>query len=358
MKRSLVLLSLLAVSLTALAQTEAVISEITPSDGPSRGGTAVVIRGTGFQREVDCSLPCPTTVTFGAIEVPVKSAGLTSIVVIAPAHPPGPVVITVNIAGKSPVSKTVGFTFRPTSEDSYERVLLPIYLESAVDGAFGARWNTDLWMRNNGAEPVKLAAWPCSGDVCAGVFPSSYEFIGGRSMRNLPALGTPPDGNPSRMLYVDREHASDMSFSLRFADISRASLDGGVEMPVIRPSELLGDAAQLFDVPLGAPFRVLLRVYETAYTTSDFRVTIYPQSETDQTLVHSTELTATSVSASDFPAKAGYASLDITGLLAEAKAWPANARIEVTPLTPGSQYWAFASITNNATQVVTLVTPQ
>ena len=32
-------------------------------------------------------------------------------------------------------------------------------------------------------------------------------------------------------------------------------------------------------------------------------------------------------------------------------------RIEVTPVTPGLEFWTFVSITNNNTQHVTLVTP-
>jgi hypothetical protein len=85
-------------------------------------------------------------------------------------------------------------------------------------------------------------------------------------------------------------------------------------------------------------------------------VTIYPQSELDEQPVHSEELTAT-VPAS-FSGKAGYAQLDVTGLLRIEKAWPGVARIEITPLTEGSRYWSFVSLTNNDTQIVTLVTPQ
>jgi len=36
----------------------------------------------------------------------------------------------------------------------------------------------------------------------------------------------------------------------------------------------------------------------------------------------------------------------------------AAVRVEVTPMTPGSRYWAFVSATNNTTNHVTLVTPQ
>ena len=59
-----------------------------------------------------------------------------------------------------------------------------------------------------------------------------------------------------------------------------------------------------------------------------------------------------------FRSEAAYAQLDITDLLKLRKAWPAVARVEIVPRTPGSRYWAFVSLTNNQTQLVTLVTPQ
>jgi hypothetical protein len=280
-------------------------------------------------------------------------------VAITPAHAPGPVDITVNVAGKEPRTKLNSFNFLPGPQDNYEQVLLPIYLESEVNGAFGARWKTDLWLRNNSVDPVELGAWPCPAQqICSAVFPLSYNFEGERSLRNLPPLPGGPDGNPSRLLYIARERAANVAFSLRFADVSRAPFDGGVEMPVIRQAEMLDGVAQLFDVPLGPTFRVLLRLYEVAYPSSRYRVTIYPQAEANQPPVHSRELTVTSSYTGDLRPKAGYAHLDITGLLQEARTWPQNARIEITPLTPGSRYWAFVSITNNDTQIVTLVTPQ
>jgi hypothetical protein len=360
MRRSVIMpFLLLGIASGAIAQSEIEISQITPAGGPSSGGTQVAIMGTGFQREVDCVLPCPTVVTFGGIEIPVKSAGLNGVVAVTPAHEPGTVDVTVNVAGKKPLTLVNGFTFTPSQQDAYEEVLLPVYLESEVNGAFGARWKTDLWMRNNALEPIRLAAWPCpAGEICPAAFPLTYNFEGERSLRNLPPLPGRADGNPSRLLYLDREGAANVAFSLRFADVSRAPFDGGVEMPVIRQAEMLGGVAQLLDVPLGPAFRVLLRLYEVAYPSSRYRVTIFPQAEVNQPPVHSRELTVTSSYTGDFRPKAGYASLDITGLLQEAKAWPQNARIEITPLTPGSRYWAFASITTNDTQIVTLVTPQ
>jgi len=358
MKRWLALASVVAVSMGAFAQSDPEIKEVTPASGPSSGGTLVAITGSGFEREVQCLLPCPTTVLFGNIEVPVKGAGPSGVVAVSPAHAPGPIDITVNVPGKAPATRSNAFTFTPGLDDRYESVLLPIYLDSVADGAFGSRWKTDLWMRNNGSESAALAGWPCDG-ACPPVFPWTYSFSGGHSLHNLPPLSGAGDGNPSRVLYVTKEEAAHMSFRLRFADLSRSAIDGGVEMPVIRQSEMLEASAQLFDVPLVPSFRAMLRVYETAYPSSRFRLNIYAQAEGDLTpAVHTFELTSASAYTGPLRPKAGYVQFDLSGLLRQQPAWPQNVRIEIEPLTPGSRYWAFVSITNNDTQVVTLVTPQ
>jgi IPT/TIG domain len=349
---------LLTMSLPAFAQTAPVIESISPDNGPSYGGTEVTIRGSEFDVEVACLLPCPVTVTLGKLTIPVERANDTTLVVVTPAHDQGAVDVTVNVPGKPPVTRVNGFTFTAGQESAYEQVLLPIHVDGIINGAFGTQWKTDLWMRNNGAEEVLLAPWPCPpGGGCGGVFPRTQKFPSERSIHNLPALNEPEDGNPSRMLWVQKPGASAVSFSLRFADVSRADLDGGVEMPVIREAELLRTPAQLFNVPIGSKYRVLLRVYDVEYSSSDFQVTIYPQSEDDEMPVHTSQVTASWRSLGPFRSKASYGQIDISSLLA-GNTTLETARIEVTPRTPGSRFWTVATISNNETQAVTLVTPQ
>jgi hypothetical protein len=84
------------------------------------------------------------------------------------------------------------------------------------------------------------------------------------------------------------------------------------------------------------------------------------QSETvsDTPLAEAT-LTAVSADSGDFhvtPAYAEYAVNINFGPVLLAK--DAAVRVEVTPLSAGSRYWAFVSATNNTTNHVTLVTPQ
>ena len=355
MRRSLFVLFLLAISSVVFAQKSPIVRDISRNLGPTNGGTVLTLSGSNLLSTVKCLLPCPTTVTFGDSLASLKGEVPTMLQVVTPPHAPGTVDITVNIAGEAPVILANAFTYATNPEANFERVLVPLYFDGVLKGAFGSEWTTSLWIRNNGTDAVSIAPWSCAdGQNCDS---SAYELPSSRSLRSLAPLSGTADGNPSRLLYLSQAGSSDVSFSVRFADRSRGMTDAGIDMPVIRENEALHGSAQLFSVPLNASFRVMLRLYELGDVSSRFRVTIYPQSDLDEQPIHSEELTA-NVQAGSFPAKAGYATLDVSGLLHLEKAWPDTVRIEVTPLTRGSRYWSFVSLTNNDTQIVTLVTPQ
>jgi hypothetical protein len=357
MKRTLLLFVVLLFSFTAVA--DPVITSLEPSSGPASGGTEVTITGSDLLPHIQCIIPCPATITFGDVTVEVKSETETRLVVVTPPHAAGTVDVTVHVSGEEPVLLPAAFTYVSELEAGDEKVLLPIYLDGVVPGANGTQWRTDLWIRNNSSHNIALAPWTCpEGEACLPVFPLTYVLLPGLSLHNLPADPT-PTGNPSRLLYVSRELPSDVSFGLRFADISRASFNGGTDMPVIREGEFLTRQSQLFNVPLNGDFRVLLRVYEAAQERAMFRVAVYAQNTANGQPLHSSVLVATTGETGDFRTEAAYAQFDVTELLhLDHQAWPEAVRLEITPLTPGSRYWGFASVTNNQTQLVTLVTPQ
>jgi hypothetical protein len=347
----------LFVTLSAFAQSSPVISSLTPDRGPAAGGTEVTITGSNFLPAIQCVVPCPATVTFGDVTVPVKSESDTRLVVVTPSHRGGTVAVTVHVSGRNSITVQNAFTFDEGGEAGWEQVLLPVYLDGVVPGANGTQWKTDLWIRNNGNEAAMLAPSPCpQNQACPPVVPMTETLEQGSSLHNLPPFFQAPDANTSRLLWV--REPNDVSFSLRFADASRSSLNGGTDMPVIRENELLRRPAQLFNVPLHAQFRVLLRVFDVAYSSSKFRLTFYAQTEGQTQALHATEITATTVQTGDFRTEAAYAQFDVTDLLRMERTWPESVRIQVEPLTPGSRYWTFASLTNNETQLVTLVTPQ
>jgi hypothetical protein len=356
MKRTLLAL---LVSTSAFAQ-DPTVDSITPNSGADSGGTAIVIKGTNLGTAVACLLPCPPIVTFGDIAVDAVEVSNTELNVTTPAHAAGVVDVTVAVPGRTPVVVEDGFTFLSGSESPYERVLLPIYFPGVVYGTSGTQWATDLSIHSGGANPVSIANRVCGpAEICPPVFPLTYTLEGGKSLHNPQVFFPYQRDNSSLVLYVSKNGADDVSLGLRVADVSRNALNGGTDLPVIRENEFLTRNAQLHNVPLdNRTFRILLRVYDLTYSEATFGVRIYPVSEDPAPAIYGTTLTAKTSTAGSFRAEAAYAELDITQLLYLRLAWPETARIEIDPMTPGSRYWAFVSLTNNETQLVTLVTPQ
>lgn len=353
------LLSVLALftTLAAFAQNP-VVTAIEPNQGPADGGTRIVVRGDNLSTQVNCLLPCPPRVVFGDVAVDAFEESDERLVVVTPAHVPGTVDVTVVIPGREPVVVQNGFTFLGGADAGWEQVLLPIYLKEPVPGANGSLWRTDFRIRNHGNEPVRLAPWECPPNMaCPPVFPLTYTLQPNQTLHNPADFSSRPGSNPSRLLFVSAP--ATVSMNLRVADVSRSTLNAGTDLPVIRPHELLRGTAQLFNVPLDAQnYRVLLRVYDLAYSRAGFEVRLYAEGVENEPPAHVAVLTAVTEQTGAFRSEAAYAQLDVTDLLKLRKAWPAAARIEILPTTPGSRYWAFVSITNNQTQLVTLVTPQ
>jgi len=355
--RRLILTSILLFTPLASAQ-QTTVSAITPAAGPDQGGTTVAITGSNLHTKVNCLLPCPPRVFFGEIGVDAVEESSQRLTVVTPAHEPGVVDVTVLLAGEEPVVVKNGFTYLASPDAAYEQVLLPIYVKGVVPGANGTRWATDFWLRNNGTANVTLAPWDCAPTVvCPPVFPLTLTLEGGRSIHNPELLSSGGRSNPSQLLYIS--DPTNVSMSLRVADISRNTLNGGTDLPVVRERDVLRSTTQLFNVPLDAQkFRVLLRIYELAYTDARFVVRIYPHDDDSAQPAHIATLTAATPQTGAFRNEAAYAQLDVSDLLKLRKAWPAAARIEVQPVIPGSRFWAVVSLTNNETELVTLVTPQ
>ena len=101
------MIAIFAMSTTAIA-ADPTISSITPSSGPTAGGTSVTITGTGF-------VAGSTSVTIGGIPTPgitiINPAG-TLINCITPAGTAGAKDVVVTVTGATaPATRTNGFTY-------------------------------------------------------------------------------------------------------------------------------------------------------------------------------------------------------------------------------------------------------
>ena len=359
------LLVVLLFTLSAVAQEhpDPIVTSLTPTTGPETGGTSVAITGRhlGLPPNFSCILPCPAKVTFDQTTVTVDAETDTMLVVKTPFHSRGTVDVTVTTGDGRSVKLPSAFTYVDAIEAAYETFLLPIHLDGNVPGANGSLWATQVWIRNNGPNGITLAPWPCPpGQACPPVIPLTRTLNPGESLLSLPPFFQAPDANPSRLLFVSRDEADRLSVHLRLFDRSRSQSDAGAEIPVVREGDLFSSTLQLNGIPLSAAFRSMLRIYDLTRKDSQFRVRLYDASITNAPVPVYREfvLNASTPYEPPFNTEPAYAAFGGFNDFPQAPGiHPPALRIEVEPLTAGSRFWAFVSITNNDTQRVTLVTP-
>lgn len=248
---------------------------------------------------------------------------------------------------------------------AYERILLPLILQD-VPGAFGTRWSTEVVVRNEGEVEAavfrQLCAYrcECGGNTCLifrptpphSAVPSTYLGPGDDSGRF-----------PTVMMNISRPEAEDVYFSLRLYEESLRMTEFGIEVPVVREEEFLGRESWLINIPNVATSRVHLRLYglESPSGEADIRLRIYHGDAVTPSIDRLVRITPWP-GAERIPAPGDYDAIvpgyEVVYLTPEIAASAETVRVRIDPVTPELRYWAMASITSNATQNVTLVTPQ
>ena len=160
------------------------------------------------------------------------------------------------------------------AEPVFEQVLVPF--DTAVfPGQFGALWSAELWVRNDGEQPVNL-------------FPEKCSFIGleapcttridipARSTTLVDVLKRASPSMPGIFLYVPQDRVADLQFNLRIQDLSKLSQSAGTEIQVVRQRDYRTGRTNLLNVPLREGFRPTLRVYSPYLgPQSQFIVRVY-----------------------------------------------------------------------------------
>jgi len=235
----------------------------------------------------------------------------------------------------------------------FDRFLLPLY-GHPVAGAHGSRWGLESWVRYSGT--VDTVVVPRL-NVCSVTCSAFYLLRPGEA----PSMIEPAYAGSSLLLRVEQRLVSEFHFSSRVRDLSRG--DGsGTEIPIVHESRMLSGPIYLLNVPLSEGSRNTLRVYalpeieapsvEIRYfrmpgdpfdlTARLLRVDRVALSKPPQPIEF--EIHPSSATLSDFQL--------MPELEGEAALW-----LEIVPHTPGLRIWAMASVTDNVTQRVTLITP-
>lgn len=333
MRQTLLSLSLL-LALPLLAETTTTVTSVTPSQVPYFGRD-VTILGTNLSIFCDGENCAPLRVEVDGVAAVVKEKANDHLVVNLKAHEigVGHLLIVREDGVRTFVPNALLFLGAPTEET----VLVPLIVQER-EGAFGSRWATSF-LAFNGTDTM--------------IDPFN-------------------EGNtPTLILWRSRQNAIFDTMHLRIRDLNREQdASWGTELPIVRETDLRVREINLLDVPADPRFRVSLRIYTVAPfdTTTRFadyaievrRIDPCCDTNTRQQTVAISEPAPRGFAVGTFVRTApGY--LELNDFLAS---WPEVAgaklvRITIRALndTRPPLFWAFASITHNSTQHVTLVTP-
>lgn len=327
-----------------------VITRISPDSAPAAGGTEVTIIGSGFETCRICSPAIPPEVIFGD-HIPSPSVTLVdanTLRAIVPAQLPGTVRVTVRQHNGS-TTRENAFTYTGRIEEGFDRVLVPL-LTGPVNGAFGSRFITELRLANSSnTQPTYFfGLLPiCRISACIFVDPLRDAYFVQPGGVYGPPESFEHAGQPGQFLFIPKS-APRIDMNLRVYDETRSAFNFGTEIPLVYDRELTTEPVKLLGVPLDPRFRNTLRIYATAETTVSVAfadtvhlLTLQPPDTPWPRLYPAY------AQFSDFPTGAGTIDVTIT---------PST----VIPPMPGLEpprVWAFISVTNNDTQLITTITP-
>lgn len=295
----------------------------------------VTIKGSGFKPcSFFCNPPVPPQLFFGGI--PALSARIVDEETITAVTPPRlPGTVDVHLEQDDGVARDRrAFTYTGEIEEAFERLLVPIFV-GPVNGAHGSIFYTQLRAAANGGVPVLV--WGLVPQcIVTCIFPDEYESPF-RVTANPDDNGFEHTGRPGKFLYVPKSMLADLYMNLRVYDASRSTLNFGTEIPIVRSDEFTSAPIRLLGVPLDPVFRNSLRIYADEPTTAEVKF-----AHSNET--HMVELRP-GLNMFD-PAHAAFSGFNMVGGMTD---------LTVTAPVP---IWAFISVTNNETQLITTISPQ
>lgn len=352
-------------ALAAEAQSVRSLTHLEPATGFTFGGSYAWIRGIDIvDGTVSCdescfgTRPCPVSVLFGDRPAHVYFAMPDIVAVEAPAHDAGVVDVTVRVDGQPELKLAHGYTYSRdairTSEYDYVPYLIPI-TSNQLAGGHGSIWVTEWSVLNASRERLLMIQCAPDTGVCTDPVVAAGEV---KTLQATPR----PAGLDGAFVYIPRALAPDVAMELRVRDVSREAESWGTEIPLVTPA-WFGHTHRLLDIPTDPRYRVTLRVYGNDDEHQPLVVTVFPLDGVQP--IETREMTLDGTPSGDrheFPTSPAYVQLDpITD--AVRASGHARVRVEVRSLALGENpwdpsIWAFASITNNTTQQVTVVTPR
>lgn len=331
---------------------------IVPNVGTVDGGTEVTIRGEFGT--CPFAPPCINPqVLFGGVPASSVKEVIGGVVAVTPAHAAG--VVDIELRGRAGTQVAVlpaAFTFGgPGHPDraAWTPVLIPVLFNGP--GAFGSQWITEAHSYNDSDAAITPLNRDGVSNCLPNISPCPTPLFAPKAWSPFFNDGPNPAG---RLIWIPRTQTNALHFSLRVRDLSRESDGLGTEIQVVREDDLR-DVIHIVNVPIGPGFRHNLRIYDLGFGNAR-QVTVFAYA-TDDTLLFVRSLTLDSPEEGCLGGPLGcvpnvprFAALtDFSSLVPASRD---RIRLEIQPSAFGMQLWAFVSVTNNATQQITTITPQ
>lgn len=232
--------------------------------------------------------------------------------------------------------------------EPFEEILVPLAFNSAqqVSGAKGTIWSGEVYVYNGGAFTLLHQVGACTGS-CLGYTPAGYAG---------PILVSTDYPQYGLILTPSVVPAKELTFSARIFERSQRGQPRGIDIPVVREREFFTTTKVFLAVPSDDGVRSALRIYDpraTAETAPRFEVRLQGPKGED---LGSTVVEAKRPVHGIPQAVPGFVFLDLSTQFSIAAHPYVN--VFVTPVVPGTEYWAMVSTTDNDTQTVSIITAQ
>lgn len=226
-------------------------------------------------------------------------------------------------------------------------VLVPVAVPSTTPGAFASMWKSELWAYNGTAEALMVPHTICAFPPCIG--PISP---GKTTQYPADALQSPVG---AILLAIPAEARHKVTFSNRLFELSRRAQPAGVDVPTVLDVDFFNAPVRFVGIRNEDAQRVSVRVYHPVAFGSGGAVRL-DFVRTDGVVITSTTLNMQYFNDSAVP---GFAAIyDVAGTFPEVRT-AGRYDIVVTPLAPAElKYYAIASVTDNDTQQVLVISTQ
>jgi hypothetical protein len=228
-----------------------------------------------------------------------------------------------------------------------ERVLVPIAINGELRGEYGSIFRSQLAISNASPESVRILGAGGSCDV-SGCDPRGG--VGPNATAYFDEYGT--------LLDVSDEDGGKLRYILRVYDLSRRYSTWGSSIPVVREQEAFSGSFGITDIPNEDGFRSMLRVYSFSESRGgEFRLRVYGvpavtniPSSPDVLIADTTysfaKTPVTLAPVVELPLRTFFTGQPY-----------GRFRVEIEPISVELRLWAVASVTNNETQHITILTP-